>query len=136
MTHWLPRSAFCLASAGMLAMLSGFAAQAAEIEDFFGVWGDAEGGYDCKGEPGTEVMPVSIGRDEHGEISVGAYAWLCSAKSWQQRGAFLWAQATCGHEGDAEITSERLELAIANYGRLVLVRDTTVDVLEKCPAAN
>lgn len=136
MTQWLARSAPGLAIAGMLVMHSGLTAQAAEIEEFFGVWGDAEGGYDCKGEPGSEVMPVSIGRDEHGEISVGAYAWLCSAKEWQRRGAFLWAEATCGHEGDAETTGETLELAIANYGRLVLVRDTTVDVLEKCPAAN
>lgn len=125
--------AFLIVTAAIASVAAAGQARALEIDELFGIWGDSAGGYDCKGEPGSEIMPVSIGRDESGEISVGAYAWLCSARDWQPRGPFLSAQATCGHEGDAEITSERLELALANYGRLVLVRDTTVDVLTKCP---
>ena len=111
------------------------AAGAIEVDELFGRWGgDAFHAYDCKGEPGTEIMPVTISRGEDGKISVGAYAWLCSAGKWEERGAFLVADTTCGNEGTDEISNERLELALSSGGQLVLVAGSTITVLNRCPA--
>ena len=108
-------------------------AGAIEVKELVGTWGgDAHHAYDCKGAPGSEVMPVTVSRGEAGEISVGAYEWGCSATKWETRGTFLWADTTCGHEGTDEITNERVELALSSSGQLVLVRDSSVDVLTRC----
>jgi hypothetical protein len=118
-----------------MAMLVGPGANAAEVSELLGNWaGDAFRAYDCKGTPGSEVMPVTVSRGEAGEISVGAYEWGCSSTNWQERGPFIWTDTTCGHEGSDEITKERVELALSNAGQLVLVRDNSIDVLTRCPA--
>jgi hypothetical protein len=116
------------------AMLIGGSAGAVEVSELVGSWaGDAFRAYDCKGAPGSEVMPVTVARGEAGEISVGAYEWGCSAAKWENRGPFIWADTTCGHEGTEEVTNERVELALSSAGQLVLVRDGSIDVLTRCP---
>jgi hypothetical protein len=111
------------------------AAGAVEVSELLGRWGgDVFHAYDCKGEPGTEIMPVTVSREADGRISVGAYAWLCSAGKWEERGAFLAADVTCGNEGTDEISSEHLELALSTGGQLVLATGPTVTVLTRCPA--
>jgi hypothetical protein len=116
-------------------MLIGGSAGAVEVSELVGSWaGDAFRAYDCNGEPGSEVMPVTVARAENGEISVGAYAWNCTAANWQERGPFLWADTTCGNEGTEEISNERFELALSNAGQLVLVIGGNVDVLTRCSA--
>jgi hypothetical protein len=109
--------------------------RALEMAEFLGRWGGERTGYDCKSGPGDETMPVNIERDADGKYTVGAYVFHCSADSWVQRGAFIGADVTCGHEGDEEITRERIELAKTNYGQLVLVYGTSVEVLDACKAA-
>ena len=118
----------------VVAMLAGPGASAADVTELLGNWGDnAPHAYDCKGTPGSEVMPVTISRNEAGEISVGAYEWACSSAKWQERGPFLWTDTTCGHEGTEETSNERVELALSSAGQLVLVRDSIIDVLTRCP---
>lgn len=119
----------------VVAMLAGPGVSAAEVSDLLGSWGgDAFHAYDCKGTPGSEIMPVTVARGEAGEISVGAYEWGCSSAKWQKRGPFIWTDTTCGHEGTEEITNERVELALSSDDRLILVRDNSIDVLTRCPA--
>lgn len=119
----------------VVAMLAGPGASAADVSELLGSWGDdAPHAYDCNGTPGSEVMPVTVSRGEAGEISVGAYEWGCSSTNWQERGPFIWTDTTCGHEGTEEITNERVGLALSNAGQLVLVRDKSIDVLNRCPA--
>lgn len=119
----------------VVAILAAPGASAADLSQLLGSWGgDPFHAYDCKGEPGSEVMPVTVAKGEAGEISVGAYEWGCSAKKWETRGPFLWADTTCGHEGTEEVTNERVELALSSDGRLVLVRDNSIDVLTRCSA--
>jgi len=113
--------------------MSAGSASAVEVTELVGSWGgDAFHAYDCKGAPGSEVMPVTVSKGEAGEVSVGAYAWLCSAAKWEARGPFLWADTTCGNEGTEEISNERLELALSDAGQLVLVMGGTVSVLSRC----
>ena len=119
----------------VVVMLAGPGASAADVSELLGSWGDdAPHAYDCKGTPGSEVMPVTVSRNEAGKISVGAYEWGCSSEKWQERGPFIWADTTCGHEGTEETSNERVELALSSAGQLVLVRDNTIDVLTRCPA--
>ena len=116
-------------------MAMGPSAGAVEVSELLGNWrDDAPHAYDCKGTPGSEVMPVSVSKGEAGEISVGAYEWGCSAKTWEKRGPFIWADTTCGHEGTEEETKERVELALSSAGQLILVRDNSIDILTRCPA--
>ncbi len=123
-----------LAMVAML-MAPGSSAVALEVDELLGSWGDdAPHAYDCQGTPGSEVMPVTVSKDEQGQISVGAYEWGCSFAKWQERGPFLWADTSCGHEGTDEVTMERIELALSGAGQLVLVRDNSIDVLTRCPA--
>jgi hypothetical protein len=111
------------------------ASAAADVSELLGSWGgDPTLAYDCKGTPGSEIMPVTVSKDEAGEISVGAYEWGCSSANWQERGPFIWTDTTCGHEGTEEVTNERIELALSSAGQLVLVRDNSIDVLNRCPA--
>ena len=110
-------------------------AQALDMSDFIGRWGEDRTGYNCKSGPGEETMPVNIAKDADGAYSVGAYAWLCSAPRWEARGSFIGADVTCGQEGGGEITRDRIEVAKSNYGQLVLVYGTNVEVLDACPAA-
>ncbi|MFO0993311.1 MAG: hypothetical protein U1E67_15420 [Hyphomicrobiales bacterium] len=119
----------------VVAMLAGPDARAADVSELLGNWGgDAFRAYDCKGAPGSEVMPVTVSRGEAGEVSVSAYEWGCSSTNWQERGPFIWTDTTCGHEGTEETTNEHVELALSSDGRLVLVRDSSIDVLTRCPA--
>ncbi|MBL8908248.1 MAG: hypothetical protein JNM20_16370 [Rhizobiales bacterium] len=119
----------------MIAILTGPSAAAVEVNELLGNWGGDEfHAYDCKGAPGSEIMPVTVSRGEAGEISVGAYEWGCSATKWQERGPFIWTDTACGHEGTEETTNERVELALSSDGRLILVRDNSIDVLTRCPA--
>lgn len=113
----------------------GPSAGAVEVSELLGSWGDdAPHAYDCKGEPGSEVMPVTVSKDETGKIYVGAYEWGCGSTMWQERGPFIWTDTTCGHEGTEETTNERVELALSRSGQLILVRDKSIDVLTRCPA--
>jgi hypothetical protein len=124
-----------LGLAAVVASIVPSAAGAVEVSELLGRWGgDAFHAYDCKGESGTEIMPVTVSRDKDGRISVGAYAWVCSAGKWEERGAFLAADVTCGNEGTDEITREYLELALSTAGQLVLVSGPAVTVLTRCPA--
>jgi hypothetical protein len=117
------------------AMMMGSSAGAVEVGKLLGSWGgDSALAYDCKGEPGSEVMPVTVSKGEQGEIMVGAYEWGCSAPKWEARGGSIWADTTCGHEGTDEVTNERVELALSNAGQLILTRDGAIDVLTRCPA--
>jgi len=119
----------------MVAMLAGPGASAADVSELLGSWGDdAPHAYDCKGPPGSEVMPVTVSKDETGRIYIGAYEWGCSSTNWQERGPFIWTDTTCGHEGTEETTNEHVELALSNGGQLILVRDNSIDVLTRCPA--
>lgn len=118
----------------MVAMLAGPGASAADVSELLGSWGDdAPHAYDCKGTPGSEVMPVTVSKDETGQIYVGAYEWGCGSTKWQERGPFIWTDTICVHEGTEETTNELIELALSNSGQLVLVRDKSIDVLTRCP---
>lgn len=119
----------------MVAILAGPGASAADVSELLGSWGDdAPHAYDCKGEPGSEVMPVTVSKDEAGKIYVGAYEWGCGSTTWQERGPFIWTDTICGHEGTEETTNEHVELALSSSGQLILVRDKSIDVLNRCPA--
>ena len=117
------------------AMLMGGSAGAVEVSELLGNWGgDSVLAYDCKGMPGSEVMPVTVSKGEQGEIMVGAYEWGCSAPKWEVRGESIWADTTCGHEGTDEVTNGRVELALSSAGQLILTRDGAIDMLNRCPA--
>ncbi len=123
---------------GNLGMTAAFAAltlagpaHAVELSQVLGVWGNAEGSYDCKAEFGTEIAPVKVEADGAG-FSVAAYAWGCTVAVPNKSGNMIGGNASCGSEGDGEITSGHIELGLTATGQLLLTRDGVVDTLDRC----
>lgn len=108
-------------------------AHAVERDQVLGLWGNADGSYDCKAEPGTETAPVKV-ETEGGGFFVSAYAWGCTVKAPQHRGDLIGGDATCASEGDGEITPGRIDLGLTATGQLLLTRDGTVETLNTCVA--
>ena len=122
---------------GVAATLAGLAlaspAHAVELDQVLGRWGNADGAYDCKAEAGTETAPVKIETDGGG-FYVSAYAWGCTVKAPQWRGDLIGGEASCGSEGDGEITSGHIELGLTATGQLLLTRDGMAETLDRCVA--
>ena len=120
---------------GMTAAIAALAiagpAHAIELQQVVGVWGNADGSYDCKADFGTEIAPVKVEADGAG-FHVGAYAWACSVKAPRKNGDLIGGEATCGSEGDGEITSAHIELGLTATGQLLLSNDGMVDTLDRC----
>jgi hypothetical protein len=107
-------------------------ASAAEIEDVFGRWGGNGSAYDCNGEPGTEVAPVKVERDERG-LHAGAYAWNCTVEAPEKRGVLFGGPSTCGFEGDGEIEQGYMQLGLTAEGQLLIADQWNIVLLDKCP---
>ncbi len=105
---------------------------AAEIDDLLGRWGSMPG-YDCNGEPGTEIAPVTVERDGKG-LHAGAYAWNCSVVSPEKRGVLFGGPSTCGFEGDGEIEQGYMQLGLTSEGQLLIADQWNIVLLDKCPA--
>ena len=108
-------------------------ANAIELQQVLGVWGSADGSYDCKADFGTEIAPVKVEADGAG-FYVAAYAWGCTVAAPNKNGGKIGGNATCGSEGDGEITPGHIELGLTASDQLLLSRDGMVDSLDRCVA--
>ncbi len=108
-------------------------AHAIELQQVLGVWGNADGSNDCMAEFGTEIAPVKVEADGAG-FYVAAYAWGCTVAAPNRSGDSIGGNASCGSEGDGEITSGHIELGLTATGQLLLTRDGMADTLDRCVA--
>lgn len=130
MVQVMPGAACRLAVAAAAAFCA-VPTHSAEIDDLIGNWGSMPG-YDCNGSPGSEVEPVTVERDERG-LHAGAYAWQCTVASPEKRGILFGGPSTCASEGNGEIEPGYMQLGITPDGQLLIVDETSVVLLDRCP---